>query len=165
MKYLKHSGRQPASQALLPAWCLRAPDWGWWRIHSDILHELRKKNAKMQNARSRNPVGRFGRPDMFLMSTDRERSIPHGFARLFRRYSTLKPPRVKVLPFSTPKPVIFWYKKRSTTRGELEGLNSVSVQGAPLWDGSLFAPKYDRFGSWKWLYLYSLRFQSTISAK
>ena len=39
------------------------------------------KKRKIGNARSRRPVGRFGRPDMFLIRTHRERSIQHTFAR------------------------------------------------------------------------------------
>ena len=37
------------------------------------------------DAGSRRPVGRFGRPDMFLIPTHREGSIPRSFARMYWR--------------------------------------------------------------------------------
>ena len=52
---------------------------------------------------------------MFLIRTHRERTIPHGFAKVYRRFIALKRPRVKVVSFKlisgVPKTTQFWVQK------------------------------------------------------
>ena len=67
--------------------------------------------------------------DPFLIRTLRERSIPRGFVKVYRRFIALNHPRVQVLSskliYGLPKPSKFGEEKRSDP-GAVLGLMTVS---------------------------------------
>ena len=82
---------------------------------------VERKKQNFGNARSRRPVGRFGRPDMFLIRTHRERSILSGFPKVYRSVIALRrlgsESSIIGNHFGVPKTVKVCSQKRSGPRG------------------------------------------------